>query len=436
MSNDVADIQATLKNIGVTATPEQIQSKLNALATFNVTGNEAKRNVVRSLAKSAGVDPVAAFKAGSTPVHVGEIKEDGKWVSLRIKVIQLWDSTSDKITQTGLIGDETGVIKFTIWRTSGALPLEEGKSYEIKNAVTSFFGGNYQIQFTDRTAIIELKNEEVKTKTDFISSPSLSILREDSIIPEEALRAPGIDEPRTRFEDYSAIPFISLEDNYGAGDEFQDEQLPDIAPEIDSMDSGYKLKKKLATLYSMNKEKAREVAARLTLNQWKTIDKAGGLHSDLAFRLCRVWEKPEKERNLKATPEGFKILTRKEKKEQLDRSIEKRQDKFMINHGFRLKDKLDDLMLRNPDKARAYAEKTSVLAPAYDVSVYQRRNERMVDLSDMVAAFWDGSSGGTGNCVCYARSIGKRMVRFSDFTGVKPHEEGSPSFSYREIHGD
>jgi len=29
-----------------------VQNKLNALATFNVTGNEAKRNVVRSLAKS------------------------------------------------------------------------------------------------------------------------------------------------------------------------------------------------------------------------------------------------------------------------------------------------------------------------------------------------------------------------------------------------
>ncbi|MCG2737898.1 MAG: hypothetical protein L6282_16065 [Candidatus Methanoperedenaceae archaeon] len=98
MSNDVADIQATLKNIGVTATPEQIQNKLNALLKFNVTGNEAKRNVARSLAKGAGVDPLAVFKAGSTPVHISEIKEDGKWVSLRVKVIQLWDSTSDKIT--------------------------------------------------------------------------------------------------------------------------------------------------------------------------------------------------------------------------------------------------------------------------------------------------------------------------------------------------
>jgi len=71
----------------------------------------------------------------------------------------------------------------------------------------------------------------------------------------------------------------------------------------------------------------------------------------------------------------------------------------------------------------AYAEKTSVLAPAYDVSVYQRRNERMVDLSDMVAAFWDSSNGGTGNCVRYAQKVGKKIFMFSDFSDGKPHEE-------------
>jgi replication factor A1 len=51
---------------------------------------------------------------------------------LKVKVIQLRDSTSDKVTQTSLIGDETGVRKFTIWRTSGALHLEDGKSYASK----------------------------------------------------------------------------------------------------------------------------------------------------------------------------------------------------------------------------------------------------------------------------------------------------------------
>lgn len=70
----------------------------------------------------------------------------------------------------------------------------------------------------------------------------------------------------------------------------------------------------------------------------------------------------------------------------------------------------------------AYSKKFSVLSPIYDVSIYQLRNERMVDLSDMVAAFWDGSRGGTGNCVRYARSVGRKMVYLSDFSGVMPQE--------------
>lgn len=35
--------------------------------------------------------------------------------------------------------------------------------------------------------------------------------------------------------------------------------------------------------------------------------------------------------------------------------------------------------------------------------VYQKRNEWMVDNADMVIAVWDGTSGGTANCVKYAQ---------------------------------
>jgi uncharacterized phage-like protein YoqJ len=52
-----------------------------------------------------------------------------------------------------------------------------------------------------------------------------------------------------------------------------------------------------------------------------------------------------------------------------------------------------------------YAEKVSVLSPVYDVRFYQERNERMVDKSHILAAFFDGSAGGTANCVRYARYI-------------------------------
>ncbi len=43
----------------------------------------------------------------------------------------------------------------------------------------------------------------------------------------------------------------------------------------------------------------------------------------------------------------------------------------------------------------------------------QRRNEWMVDNSECLVAVWDGSSGGTANCVRYAQSINRRVHRVS-----------------------
>lgn len=40
----------------------------------------------------------------------------------------------------------------------------------------------------------------------------------------------------------------------------------------------------------------------------------------------------------------------------------------------------------------------------------QTRNEWMVDNSDLVLAVWDGSSGGTGNCVKYAKKKNKEII--------------------------
>jgi uncharacterized phage-like protein YoqJ len=40
----------------------------------------------------------------------------------------------------------------------------------------------------------------------------------------------------------------------------------------------------------------------------------------------------------------------------------------------------------------------------------QKRNEYMVDNSDIVVAVWDGTKGGTGNCVRYAEKQGKKII--------------------------
>lgn len=40
----------------------------------------------------------------------------------------------------------------------------------------------------------------------------------------------------------------------------------------------------------------------------------------------------------------------------------------------------------------------------------QKRNEYMVNRSDYIIAVWDGTSGGTGNCVKYAEKVKKPIV--------------------------
>lgn len=55
----------------------------------------------------------------------------------------------------------------------------------------------------------------------------------------------------------------------------------------------------------------------------------------------------------------------------------------------------------------------------------QIRNEWMTDRCDKLIAVWDGSNGGTGNCVSYARSINKPII-IIDPTLPKMEKENEP----------
>lgn len=45
----------------------------------------------------------------------------------------------------------------------------------------------------------------------------------------------------------------------------------------------------------------------------------------------------------------------------------------------------------------------------YHVAKMQKRNEYMVDISRIAIAAWDGTKGGTGNCVRYVKQTGKTL---------------------------
>ena len=63
-------------------------------------------------------------------------------------------------------------------------------------------------------------------------------------------------------------------------------------------------------------------------------------------------------------------------------------------------------------------EKVIVSEGKYSPILMQKRNEFMVDHSDCVIAVWDGSRGGTGNCVEYARNQEKHILYITPANGV------------------
>jgi replication factor A1 len=145
---------------GVVISQEKIQEKMDELSKFKVPELEVSRTVIRNFEKETGIRLVDVQS-----LSVEKITEEGKWISLRAKVIQLWESTSsDSISQVGLIGDETGVIKFTIWKTAGIdIKVSQGNSYIFQNVVTGSFSDKMQIAVTSTSQIIPIA-EEIQQK--------------------------------------------------------------------------------------------------------------------------------------------------------------------------------------------------------------------------------------------------------------------------------
>lgn len=56
--------------------------------------------------------------------------------------------------------------------------------------------------------------------------------------------------------------------------------------------------------------------------------------------------------------------------------------------------------------------KTFVIQKDFSFEGYQRRNEAMVDHCDLLCAVWNGTSGGTKNCIDYAKEGNGREITY------------------------
>jgi replication factor A1 len=71
--------------------------------------------------------------------------------SIRAKVIQEWDTTHERMLQSGILGDETGTIKFVIWKEPGKEKLTVGSVYNIFYAMVDEFNGRLSLNLNTAT---------------------------------------------------------------------------------------------------------------------------------------------------------------------------------------------------------------------------------------------------------------------------------------------
>ena len=179
----IENIMNRLKTAGVQIDEQEkqeIEQKFNQLVVeWKVPPTEAMRTVGQAMLRKHGIDTKYWAAGGKAPqTSIDLIKADNEWLSLKAKVVQTWDNQSDKIAMTGLIGDETGVVKFTIFtRNENIIPKDfaEGASYLFENMVSSVWQGQFSVKANKTSTITPCEDVEVSRRTQTVTGVIVAI---------------------------------------------------------------------------------------------------------------------------------------------------------------------------------------------------------------------------------------------------------------------
>ncbi|OTF10263.1 replication factor A [Halorubrum sp. SD612] len=170
--------------------PDDVEERLTTLVDeYRVPLDEASRSVTNSYLEDAGMERDELGRGGSEEVLVNDIDEDEQWVDLRVELVDLWEPRSDSISQVGLLGDESGTIKFVAFETSDLPELTEEQAYELSNVVTDEYEGSYSVKLNRTTGITEIDEAiEVGDNADTVEGALVDIQSGSGLIkrcPEE-----------------------------------------------------------------------------------------------------------------------------------------------------------------------------------------------------------------------------------------------------------
>jgi replication factor A1 len=157
-------IRERFLKLGVDVPHEDIESRLDELITkFKVPSSEAQRSVTNYFLKKYSIPKNEFYARQAEPqlTKIVDISENGQWANLKVKVIQLWENTHESISQVGLLGDETGIMKFTKWQSTVLPDFKQGESYLLRNVVIDEYNGRFSVKL-NRTSSIEKIFEAVE----------------------------------------------------------------------------------------------------------------------------------------------------------------------------------------------------------------------------------------------------------------------------------
>ena len=156
-AEDIHDQFADHTDISV----DEIEDRLDTLVNdYQVPIEEARRSVTSTYYDETEVDQDSLSNTNEQR-DLGSIETAEEWIDITAKVVELWEPRSDAIGQVGLLGDETGRIKFTAWAKSDLPTLEEGEVYHLGNVVTDEYEGQYSVKL-NRTTTIEEADEAIE----------------------------------------------------------------------------------------------------------------------------------------------------------------------------------------------------------------------------------------------------------------------------------
>lgn len=159
MNEMIESIKERFLKLGIDVPKEDIESRLDELITkFKVPSNEAQRSVTNYFLKKYSIPKNEFYMRQAEPqlTKVVDLLENGQWANLKAKIVQLWENTHESISQVGLLGDETGIIKFTEWKNAELPKLEQGESYLFRSIVVGEYNGRFQVQLNKNTSIEKL----------------------------------------------------------------------------------------------------------------------------------------------------------------------------------------------------------------------------------------------------------------------------------------